>query len=51
MFRQDLSSHSLITFFFLSQDQEVDESGDEVTGDHIQASQTNGADEWVTHLN
>lgn len=29
----------------LKKDQEVDESGDEVTGDHIQTSQTNGADE------
>lgn len=31
--------------FRLSQDGEVEESGDEVTGDHIQTPQTNGANE------
>lgn len=34
----------------LFQDEEVDESGVEVAGDNIQMSQTNGSDEWVTHL-
>lgn len=39
-----------LLFFFLFQDEEENESVDEVAGDHIQTSQTNGADEWVTHL-
>lgn len=47
-----MKSVSILTafFFFIFQDEEVDESGDEAAGDHIRTSQTNGADEWVMHL-
>ncbi len=37
-------------FFFLLKDEDTDEAGDDVTGDHIPTSQTNGANEWETHL-
>lgn len=42
-----MKSVSILTafFFFIFQDEEVDESGDEAAGDHIWTSQTNGADE------
>lgn len=42
-----MKSVSILTafFFFIFQDEEVDESGDEAAGDHIRTSQTNGADE------
>lgn len=35
----------LLIIYFLFQDEEVDESGDEVSGDHLRTPQTNGADE------